>query len=150
MRGEQVSGEYLRPIRRSTADGWFTTRDGGWFDAGGYLYVDGRMDDVIVRGGENLSPGEIEDVLLEHPAVPRGGGRRDPRRRVGGGGRRGRRAARGRGRVRVGALRPRGRSAPIIASPEVVEFRDELPVNDTGKVLRRVLRDELAGVRAVI
>ena len=44
-----------------------TTR--GTSTTSGYLYVEGRLDDVIVRGGENLSPGEIEDVLLEHPAV---------------------------------------------------------------------------------
>ena len=38
-------------------------------DEEGYLFLEGRADDVIVRGGENLSPGEIEDVLLTHPAV---------------------------------------------------------------------------------
>ena len=38
-------------------------------DEDGYLYVEGRLDDVIVRGGENISPGEIEDVLREHPQV---------------------------------------------------------------------------------
>ena len=46
------------------AEGWFNTRDGGYLDEGGYLFLEGRMDDVIVRGGENMSPGEIEDVLL--------------------------------------------------------------------------------------
>ena len=68
VRGEQVSGEYLR-ADPGAGGGWFRTRDGGWFDSAGYLYVDGRMDDVIVRGGENLSPGEIEDCLLRHPSV---------------------------------------------------------------------------------
>ena len=38
-------------------------------DEEGYLFLEGRIDDVIVRGGENLSPGEIEDALLEHEAV---------------------------------------------------------------------------------
>ena len=68
VRGEQVSGEY---VGRSVLDdeGWFRTRDAGWFDAEGFLYVDGRLDDVIVRGGENISPGEIETVLQAHPAV---------------------------------------------------------------------------------
>ena len=69
VRGEQVSGEYLGRKASLDAKGWFATRDGGWLDAEGYLFVEGRIDDVIVRGGENLSPGEIEDVLLEHPAV---------------------------------------------------------------------------------
>ena len=50
-------------------EGWFRTRDAGHLDDAGYLYVHGRLDDVIVRGGENLSPGEIENVLIEHPAV---------------------------------------------------------------------------------
>jgi acyl-CoA synthetase (AMP-forming)/AMP-acid ligase II len=69
VRGEQVSGEYLG--RGSTVDeqGWFPTRDAGSIDGEGYLFLEGRADDVIVRGGENLSPGEIEDVLLEHEAV---------------------------------------------------------------------------------
>jgi acyl-CoA synthetase (AMP-forming)/AMP-acid ligase II len=68
VRGEQVSGEYRE---RSALDsqGWFPTRDAGWIDADGYLFLAGRADDVIVRGGENISPGEIEDVLLSHPVI---------------------------------------------------------------------------------
>jgi acyl-CoA synthetase (AMP-forming)/AMP-acid ligase II len=69
VRGEQVSGEYLGRGSNLDSDGWFPTRDGGHLDEGGYLFIEGRIDDVIVRGGENLSPGEIEDVLLEHEAV---------------------------------------------------------------------------------
>ena len=53
----------------SIGEGWFPTKDGGYLDVGGFLFVEGRIDDVIVRGGENLSPGEIEDVLLQHPSV---------------------------------------------------------------------------------
>ncbi|MBW8784947.1 MAG: acyl--CoA ligase [Novosphingobium sp.] len=68
VRGEQVSGEYKE---RSVLDaqGWFPTRDAGYLDEDGYLFLSGRADDVIVRGGENISPGEIEDVLLGHPAL---------------------------------------------------------------------------------
>ena len=68
VRGEQVSGEY-QGIGNGLDDGWFNTRDAGYLDDEGYLFVQGRVDDVIVRGGENLSPGEIEAVLLEHPGV---------------------------------------------------------------------------------
>src|SRR6185436_17600374 len=50
-------------------DGWFATNDAGWIDNEGYLFVEGRLDDVIVRGGENISPGEIEDVLRQHPLI---------------------------------------------------------------------------------
>ena len=68
VRGEQVCGEY-RERKAIDADGWFPTRDAGWLDAQGYLFLAGRADDVIVRGGENISPGEIEDVLAAHPAI---------------------------------------------------------------------------------
>ncbi|MDE0272394.1 MAG: fatty acid--CoA ligase family protein, partial [Gammaproteobacteria bacterium] len=68
VRGPQVSGEY-RERSAIDSDGWFPTRDIGHLDADGYLHLGGRADDVIVRGGENISPAEIEDVLLTHPAV---------------------------------------------------------------------------------
>jgi acyl-CoA synthetase (AMP-forming)/AMP-acid ligase II len=68
VRGEQVSGEY-RERKAIDADGWFPTRDAGWLDDEGFLFLAGRADDVIVRGGENISPGEIEDVLVSHPAI---------------------------------------------------------------------------------
>jgi acyl-CoA synthetase (AMP-forming)/AMP-acid ligase II len=68
VRGDQVSGEY-KERSALTADGWFPTRDAGWLDEEGYLFLAGRADDVIVRGGENMSPGEIEDVLATHVAI---------------------------------------------------------------------------------
>jgi len=68
VRGDQVSGEYLEK-KTIDSDGWFPTRDAGWLDAEGYLFLAGRADDVIVRGGENISPGEIEDVLRTHTAI---------------------------------------------------------------------------------
>ena len=68
VRGEQVSGEY-KERKALDAAGWFPTRDAGFIDDEGYLFLSGRADDVIVRGGENISPGEIEDVLLAHPAI---------------------------------------------------------------------------------
>lgn len=68
VRGEQVSGEY-RSHSALDADGWYRTSDRGRIDGAGFLYLEGRADDVIVRGGENMSPGEIEDALLLHPAV---------------------------------------------------------------------------------
>ena len=64
--GEPETGEGPEsPIR----DGWLRTGDLGCFDGGGYLTVTGRLKDVIVRGGENLSPRAIEDVLARHPGV---------------------------------------------------------------------------------
>jgi len=52
-----------------TADGWLRTGDQGWMDAEGYIYLAGRGDDMIIRGGENISPQELEDVLHAHPKI---------------------------------------------------------------------------------
>jgi fatty-acyl-CoA synthase len=146
VRGDQVSGEYvgkktLRP------DGWFPTNDGGHFDEEGFLYVEGRLDDVIVRGGENMSPGEIEEVLLEHPAVADAGVCGIPDEEWG-------------EVVAAAVVLTQGHDASIgelsewirdrlrsTRVPEHMEFRDELPYNDMGKLLRRVLREELAAAR---
>jgi acyl-CoA synthetase (AMP-forming)/AMP-acid ligase II len=143
VRGEQVAGEY---VGRSVLDeaGWFPTRDAGWFDEEGYLFVDGRLDDVIVRGAENISPGEIEDVLMAHPAVAEAAVIGIPDAEWG-------EAVASVVVLHGGAevteselqtwVRERLRSTKM---PGVVEFRDELPYSPTGKLLRRVLRDELA------
>lgn len=69
VRGEQVSGRYTGIGSVLDADGWFATRDTASIDADGYLYIGGRSDDTIIRGGENIAPAEIEDVLIEHDAV---------------------------------------------------------------------------------
>ena len=69
MRGDQVSGEYKGLGSQLDAEGWFPTKDRGFVDADGFLFIDGRADDVIVRGGENISPGEIEDLVRGHHAV---------------------------------------------------------------------------------
>jgi len=67
--GAQVSGDYVGQGSQRDPDGWLHTGDRGHIDADGYVFVEGRGDDTIIRGGENLAPAEIEDVLLRHPAV---------------------------------------------------------------------------------
>jgi long-chain acyl-CoA synthetase len=52
-----------------TADGWFKTGDAGYRDADGYVYLHDRVKDMIVTGGENVYPAEVENVLMKHPAV---------------------------------------------------------------------------------
>ncbi len=52
-----------------TADGWLRTGDKGWMDEDGYIYLAGRSDDMIIRGGENISPEEVEDILHSHPQI---------------------------------------------------------------------------------
>jgi long-chain acyl-CoA synthetase len=143
VRGGQVAGEYLDAGSTLDADGWFYTRDRGYLDAGNYLFLEGRADDVIVRGGENISPGEIEDILIEHPAVRDAAVVAVPDEQWG---------------ETVGAaivlnahaqvsvaelqgwVRARLRSSRV---PARIEFRTELPYNELGKVLRRVIRQEL-------
>lgn len=141
VRGDQVSGEYLsKKVIRD--DGWFPTNDGGWIDEDGYLYVEGRLDDVIVRGGENMSPGEIEDVLRAHPNVADVAVLGVPDNEWG---------------EKVAAVIVAKNGQPTTEelaawvkarlrsskTPEVWEFREVLPYNDTGKLLRRVLKTEL-------
>ncbi len=145
VRGEQVSGEYGSSVTLD-GDGWFATKDAGYLDADGYLFLAGRLDDVIVRGGENLSPGEIEDVLINHPSVSEAAVVGIPDTQW--------------GEVPACALvcepgttvsaeeiqswvAQHLRSARV---PSVVYLCDELPYNDTGKLLRRELKPILSAL----
>ena len=144
VRGPQVSGEYLGRGSQLGPDGWLATRDGGFLDEEGYLFLQGRIDDVIVRGGENLSPGEIEDVLLEHPSVAEcavvGVADVEWGEAVAAAVVLAEGASASEDELRAW-VRERLRSSRV---PSRVVFRRELPYNETGKLLRRVLRAELA------
>lgn len=143
VRGEQVSGKYTGIGSVLDAEGWFPTRDIATLDEAGYLFITGRSDDTIIRGGENIAPAELEDVLIEHPhvrdvavvgvedeqwgqaivavVVPVEGADPDPhelREYV-------RKVLRG------------------SRTPDRVVFRDELPNNATGKLLRREIVESL-------
>lgn len=147
VRGEQVAGEYLHK-KVLQADGWFATNDAGWVDEEGYLFVEGRLDDVIVRGGENISPGEIEDVLREHPAIADVAVYGLPDDEWG--------EKVACSLVCAGDQPPVEELVVLVQSrlrstrtPEMWDFRSELPYNETGKLLRRVLKAELSkGVAA--
>jgi acyl-CoA synthetase (AMP-forming)/AMP-acid ligase II len=68
--GPGVISSYLGDVAAAAfQDGWFRTGDLGYQDAEGYVYLTGRLRDVIIRGGENIAPREIEDVLLAHSTV---------------------------------------------------------------------------------
>jgi len=140
VRGEQVSGEYKEKSALDS-EGWFPTRDAGYMDEDGYIFLSGRADDVIVRGGENLSPGEIEDVLLEHPAIADACAAAVPSVEWG-------EAVGVAVVVRDGNAQPsetevkemiraRLRSSRV---PDKVVFVQELPYNEMGKLLRREVK----------
>jgi len=144
VRGEQVSGEYLGQGSRVGSDGFFPTRDAGWLDDEGYLFLEGRADDVIVRGGENMSPGEIEDVLVQHPAVADCAVVGVPDEQWG-------EAVAAAIVCKSGAAVEAGELRDFVKSqlrssraPQHIVFRDELPYNETGKLLRRIVREDLA------
>ncbi|QOZ54872.1 non-ribosomal peptide synthetase [Bradyrhizobium sp. CCBAU 53338] len=72
LRGPNMSRGYYNDEAATQAafrDGWFRTGDLGYLDADGYLFIVGRIKDVINRGGQKISPLEVEEVLLAHPAV---------------------------------------------------------------------------------
>jgi acyl-CoA synthetase (AMP-forming)/AMP-acid ligase II len=146
VRGEQVSGEYLGRDATIDDDGWFPTRDRGWIDADGYLFVEGRSDDTIIRGGENIAPAEIEEVLLQHPDVAQCAVVGLPDEEWG------QRIAamvvlRPGATVDETAIRAFARgSLRGSKTPDVVSFVDELPYTDTGKLLRRAVVAQLTDV----
>src|SRR3954466_5999756 len=69
IKGDQVSGKYVGTDSKVDAGGWLHTGDRGWLDIEGYVFCEGRADDTIIRGGENIGPAEVEDALLQHDAI---------------------------------------------------------------------------------
>ena len=72
IRGANVTAGYANnPEANATAftDGWFRTGDQGFLDEDGYLEITGRLKEIINRGGEKISPREVDEILLDHPAV---------------------------------------------------------------------------------
>jgi long-chain acyl-CoA synthetase len=121
------------------AGGWFHTGDLGYVDLDGYLFVVDRKNDLIIRGGYNVYPREVEDVLYTHPAVAEAAVIGVPDERLG-------QEVKAVVVVKPGATLT---GAGLVAYarqrmasykyPRLVEFRDALPLNATGKVLKREL-----------
>ncbi|HEY0636676.1 MAG TPA: long-chain-fatty-acid--CoA ligase [Pseudonocardiaceae bacterium] len=122
-------------------DGWVHTGDAGHLDADGYLTISDRLKDMIIVGGENIYPTEIENVLTKHPAVAEAAVVGVPDERFG-------EAVHAFVALRPGAAATprdllvflRGRIAAF-KIPSRFEFLDEVPRNPSGKILRRELRD---------
>ena len=121
-------------------DGWIYTGDAGYFDEDGYLYIHDRLKDMIVSGGSNIYPAEVENALFGHPAIADVAVIGVPDRRWG-------------EAVKAVVVREPGAAvteAEVIAyareriahykAPKSVDFVEELPRNPSGKILKRVLR----------
>ena len=120
------------------ASGWYFTGDTGYVDAAGDLFVTGRVDDMIISGGENVSPGEIESVLSLHPGGRRGRRRRPARRALGPARHRFRQAPRAGRAGRTRRLVPPSSLADY-KRPRDYVFVAEIPKSPVGKILRRLL-----------
>lgn len=73
LRGSQIMRDYYKrgeeTAKAFTADGWLRTGDLGYCDDEGYFYINGRLKELIIKGGENIAPREIDEALLRHPGV---------------------------------------------------------------------------------
>lgn len=147
IRGPQVmQGYWKRPdaTAESVVDGWLHTGDIASMDEDGYFYIVGRKKDLIIAGGYNIYPDEIDDVLMAHPAVFEAATIGVPDKRRG-------------ETVKSFVVRVGGQAVTeeeLIAYcrdqlaaykvPRLIEFRDSLPKSGALKILRRQLRDEEA------
>ncbi|HTW36094.1 MAG TPA: fatty acid--CoA ligase [Rhizomicrobium sp.] len=137
-----MKGYWNKPDASAKAleGGWFRTGDAGYFDQDGYLYIHDRVKDMIVSGGENIYPAEVENAIFGHPAVADVAVIGVPDEKWG-------------EAVKAIIVRKPGVAAEasdIIAYardriagyklPKTVDFVDTLPRNPTGKILRRELR----------
>jgi 2-furoate---CoA ligase len=138
---EAFDGYWNRPDADAKAirDGWYSTGDTGHLDEDGDLWIDGRVDDMIVSGGENIHPLEVEDVLAGHPAVREVAVIGAPDDRWG------QRVV----AIVVGETSEEELDAHCLASPlarfkrpREYRFLAELPKSPSGKILRRILREK--------
>jgi acyl-CoA synthetase (AMP-forming)/AMP-acid ligase II/acyl carrier protein len=146
IRGPNVMVGYENnPAANATAftNGWFRTGDEGYLDSDGYLTITGRLKEIINRGGEKIAPREIDEVLLEHPAVAQAVAFAIPDARLG-------------EDIAAAVVLQNGESlsekelrhftATNLADfkvPKRVVFLDEIPTGATGKVQRLSLAEQL-------
>jgi len=146
-------GYYERPAETAAAltpDGWLRTGDGGYVDADGYLFLTDRIKDMIVSGGENVYPIEVEEALSQHPDVAEAAviGVADEHW--------------GEAVKALVVLRPGARptAQELIAFvrerlagyklPRTIDFVEDLPRTPSGKVLKRELRDRYRSEHSVV
>ena len=145
IRGHNVmKGYYRRPVANAEAlrGGWFHTGDVGILDEDGYFYIVDRTKDMIIRGGFNVYPREIEEVLMTHPAISLVAVLGVPDEEH--------------GEEIKAFIVPASGQAPTTSEiiawakeqlaaykyPRIIEFRDSLPMTATGKILKKELRSD--------
>jgi acyl-CoA synthetase (AMP-forming)/AMP-acid ligase II len=145
-RGPRVMAGYWKDEEKTsqvmTPEGWLRTNDMGYMDEDGYIYLSGRADDMIIRGGENISPEEVEEVLRSHPkveeaaviGVPDVEWGQEPRAVVV--------LKEGEPAVPEEMMEYCRSRLAGFKRPRSVVFIDALPRNPMGKVLRKKLREE--------
>jgi acyl-CoA synthetase (AMP-forming)/AMP-acid ligase II len=147
VRGARIMKGYWKDEEKTrkafTADGWYHTGDMGYKDEEGYIYLSGRADDIIVRGGENIGPDEVESVLSTHPKIEEAAviGVRDMEWGQ---------QVRAIVRLKKGETASeeeiidfcRPRLAGFKRPTSIVFVSKELPKTSTGKLLRRTLREK--------
>ena len=145
-RGPRIMTGYWRDEQKTsqviTRDGWLRTGDMGWMDEEGYIYLAGRGDDMIIRGGENISPEEVENAVQSHPKVeeasvigvpdPEWG--QEPRAVVV--------LKKGEVATQEEIIEHCRTRLAGFKRPRSVVFIDALPRNPMGKVLRKKLRED--------
>jgi 2-furoate---CoA ligase len=146
---EAFAGYWQRPDadEQAICDGWYRTGDVGRLDDDGDLWIEGRVDDMIVSGGENIHPLEVEDVLARHPAVREVAVVGAPDERFG---QRVVAVVVGHGELAAATLDAHCLASATLARfkrPREYRFVDELPKSPSGKILRRMLRDEATANR---
>ena len=147
VRGPRIMKGYWKDEEKTrkafSPDGWYRTGDMGYKDEEGYIYLSGRSDDIIVRGGENIGPDEVEGTLYSHSKIEEAAviGVKDVEWGQ---------QVRAIVRLREGETATeqeiiefcRSRLAGFKRPSSVVFVKEELPKTSTGKVLRRVLREQ--------
>ena len=143
-----MDGYHRRPEETAavlTPEGWFRTGDMARIDADGYIWITGRLKEMIKVGGEQVYPAEVEDCLSRHPDVAEVGVIGVPDERRG-------ESPKAFVVLNEGALataedllRFARERLPVYKLPREVAFREELPKSPTGKVMRRLLREDPAG-----
>jgi long-chain acyl-CoA synthetase len=136
-----MKGYWNRPDATAetiTADGWLRTGDLAYADAEGYVYLQDRLKDMIISGGQNVYPVDVENVLLAHPAIADVAVIGVPDERWG-------------EAVKAIVVRAPGAAVEVVAfareriahfkAPSTVDFVEALPRNPSGKVLKRELRE---------